>query len=205
MDLSAGIASTQLVALPSGDPLTFAVAGGVAAIVTIAVRYGYSTRFAAFFIATVMLFALSPLTTTVLGVDPRYFLGGFLSTVTVGGTGDYVYQAITGKDTGVQAFRTVTGDWIDLLRDRRRTVRRRLEDILDRKTIIAVLVGMPLTEFVKVTVVQVLGADPIQWNLAWAHLVLMLFGLAIGVHWERIKRAAGDAGDQAEEMMNGEE
>lgn len=184
------------------DSLAFAAAGGVVALLMVLVRYRFSTRAAAFFLATVLLFALSPLVTRGLGIDPMFFVAGFLVVFTLGGLADYLYRSITGEDTGVAAFRAVAADWISRLRDRRRTVRRRLEDILDRKTIIAVLVGMPLSEFVKATVVQMFAADPIQWNLAWAHLVLVLFGLAVGVHWERIKATAKNAGDQAEEMVD---
>lgn len=187
--------------LPGEESLAFAAVGGVAALLMVLVRYRFSTRAAAIFLATVLLVALSPLVTQGLGIDPAFFVGGFLVVFTLGGIADYLYRAITGKDTGVAAFRAVAADWISRLRDRRRKLRRRLEDILDRKTIIAVLVGMPLSEFVKATVVQVFAADPIQWNLAWAHLVLVLFGLAVGIYWERVKAAAKDAGEQAEEMV----
>lgn len=202
MDVTVGLATAPLVAFSTGDPSTFVAAGAIAALVALLVRYLYSTRAATFFLAAVVLAALSPLALRVLSVDPWYFLGGFLLVVAIGVGVDYLFRVVTGEDTGVAAFRHVTADWIDRLRDRRRSVRQRLEAILDRKTVIAVLVGMPLSEFVKVTVVRAFAADPIQWNLAWAHLTLVLFGLAIGVHWERIKEAAGDAGDQAEEMMD---
>lgn len=205
MDLSVVHEMIQLVTIPSGDLPRFAAAGAVFAIVTILVRYWYSTRASAFFLATVVLVVLSPLVTRILSVDPWYFLAGFHVVLVVGVVSDYGYRMVTGEDTGVAAFRAVTADWIDRLRDRRRTVRRRLEDILDRKTIIAVLVGMPLSEFVKATVVRAFATKPVRWDLAWAHLVLVLFGLAIGIHWDRIKEAAHDAGEQAEEMVNDEE
>lgn len=188
--------------LPSDGALAFAAAGGIAALLMVLVRYRFSTQAAAVFLATVLLVALSPLVTQGLGIDPALFVGGFLVVFTLGGLADYLYRSITGKDTGVAAFRAVAADWISRIRDRRRTLRRRLEDILGRKTFIAVLVGMPLSEFVKATVVQVLAADPIQWNLAWAHFAMVLFGLVVGIYWERVKAAAEDAGDQAEEMVD---
>lgn len=186
-----------------GEPASI-VLGALASIGALAIRYRYSTEYAAFAVGTVALVAVSPLSTRVLAIHPWFLLGGFLAVQGVGLCADYLYSVVTGKPTGVEAFRTVAASWIDRLRDRRRSVRRRLEAILDRKTVIAVLVGMPLSEFVKVTIVRALAADPVQWRLAWAHLALVIFGLAIGVHWERIKAAAGEAGDQAEEVVGAE-
>lgn len=209
MEAPIGLALDGLVNLPPWSSLTvgetFSVLfGTLAAIAAIGVRYRYSTKDAAFYLATVMLLALSPLTTRVLSVHPWYFLGGFLLVQTTGLAVDYLYTAITGETTGVAAFRAVAARWIGRLRDRRRKVRRRLEAILDRKTIIAVLVGMPLSELVKVTVIQMFAAAPIKWHLAWAHMALVIFGLGIGIHWEQIKEAAHDAGEQAEKIVDDE-
>lgn len=207
MGVLIGLALDGIVNLPSWSPLTVGetlsvLLGTLAALAALVVRYRYSTRSAAFYLSGVMLMALSPLATRVLSVHPWYFLGGFLVVQTTGLAVDYLYTAITGETTGVAAFRAVAAKWIDRLRDRRRKVRRRLEAILDRKTIIAVLVGMPLSEFVKVTVIQMFAAAPIKWHLAWAHMALVIFGLGIGIHWEQIKEAAHDAGEQAEEMVD---
>lgn len=206
MDALVGLSLAGNAALPSGLALTAAqrlsvLLGTVAALAAVGVRYRYSTAHATYYLTTVVLLALSPLSVGVLSVRPGYFLGGFLVVQAGSLLADSVYTGVTGETTGVAAFRTVAAGWFDRLRDRRRSVRRRLEGILDRKTVIAVLVGMPLSEFVKVTVVQLFAAEPVKWRLAWAHLVLVLFGLAVGVHWERIKDAARDAGEQAEAVV----
>lgn len=176
--------------------------GTTAAAVTAGIRYRYSTEHAVFFLAAVVLGILSPLANRIARIEPWYVLGSFTVGFGVGVLADYLYVVITGESTGVKAFRTVAASWLSALRDRRRRMRRRLESILDRKTVIAVIVGMPLSEFVKVTVVRVFAARPIDWQLAWAHLTLVIFGLAIGVHWSRIKSAAGELGDQAEEVVD---
>lgn len=199
-----GLAAT-LVTLPSTQGETLSVLlGMVAAVATAVVRYRYSTEHALISLGLAGLAGVSPLAERLITLHPVYFVGGFATGLGGGLVADYLYTVVTGESTGVAAFRDVAADWIDRLRDRRRSLRRRLESILDRKTIIAVLVGMPLSEFVKVTVVQLFAADPIQWRLAWAHLTLMLFGLAVGVHWEHIKSAASDAGEQAEELVDGQ-
>lgn len=175
--------------------------GTIAATATAWIRYRFSTEHATFFLAAVVLGIVSPLANRIAALEPRYLLVSFLLGFVVGLLADYLYFVVTGESTGVKAFRTVALTWLRYLRDRRRNVRRRLETILDRKTVIAVLVGMPLSEFVKVTVVNAFAAQPIDWSLAWAHLTLVIFGLAVGVHWERIKRAADEFGDQAEQIV----
>ncbi len=179
--------------------------GGLAALVTPGIRYRHSTGHALFYIFTVMVLALSPFTTRVFGLGPWYLLGGFAIGQTLAIVGDYSYRVVTGESTGVEAFRDVASAWISRFRDRRRTIRRRIEAILDRKTIIAVLVGMPLSEFVKVTGLQILAAEPVQWHLAWANLALVLVGLLVGVHWKHVKEAAESAGDTAEDLVDGED
>jgi hypothetical protein len=179
--------------------------GGIAALVTPGVRYRYSTEYALFYIFTIVILGFSPFATRVFGLEQLYFIGGFAVGQTLTVLVDYSYWVITGESTGVAAFRDVASTWISRLRDRRRRVRRRIEEILDRKTIIAVLVGMPLSEFVKVTALQFLAAEPIQWHLAWANLALILVGLMVGVHWKHVKEAAESAGESAEEIVDGEE
>lgn len=177
--------------------------GAITALVTPGIRYRHSTEHALFYILTITILAVSPYTTRVLGLRPSFFLGGFAVAQTLAVAADYAYRVATGNSTGVDAFRTVTAEWISRLRDRRRTIRRRIEAILDRKTIIAVLVGMPLSELMKVTGLQFLAAEPIQWHLAWANLALVLLGLVVGVHWTHLKDAAETAGDTAEDIVDG--
>ena len=64
---------------------------------------------------------------------------------------------------------------------------------------------MPLSEFVKVTGLQFLAAEPVHWHLAWANLALVLIGLLIGVHRQHVKEAAESAGETAEGLVDGEE
>lgn len=181
------------------------VLGSLAGLTGIGVRYRYSTGDAAFYLAAVTLLALSPLSARLLAEGRWYLLGGVALVLVAGYVIDYLYTVITGKETGAEAFRVVAHSWISQFRDRRRRVRQRLETILDRKAIIAVLVGMPLSEFMKVTVVRLFAAEPIQWNLAWAHLTLIIVGLGIGIHWKHVKEVAHEAGEQAEEMMETED
>lgn len=181
------------------------VLGSVAGLVGLGVRYRYATQDAAFYLVAVILLVLSPLAGQLFPGRQALLLGGVLIALGVGSVIDYCYTVVTGKETGAEAFRVVAHSWIERFRDRRRSVRRRVEEILDRKAIIAVLVGMPLSEFIKVTVVRLFAVEPIQWNLAWAHLTLALVGLGIGIHWKHVKEVAQDAGDQAEELVDGDD
>jgi hypothetical protein len=201
---SGGALALQAEWIPDTNTESLSVLASVlAALVTPGIRYRYSTEHALFYILTVVILAVSPFTTRVFGLQPWFFLGGFTIAQVVAVVVDYLYRVVSGESTGVDAFRTVAGDWISRLRDRRRKVRRRIEAILDRKTVIAVLVGMPLSELMKVTGLQFLAAEPIQWHLAWANLALVLTGLVIGIHWKHVKEAAESAGDTAEGIVDG--
>lgn len=202
-----GVASlVQLDAVLETNPVVLsALIGIVLAVVSLGVRYRYSTGHALFYIVSTIILAVSPLATRLGGIDVWFFAGGFALGQTIAIGLDYSYRVVVGDPTGAAAFRTVTAQWLDRLRDRRRTIRRRIEAILDRKTIIAVLVGMPLSELMKATGVRFLAAEPIQWHLAWAHVVLVLVGLTIGIHWQHVKDAAESAGDTAEDIVNGDD
>ncbi len=90
--------------------------------------------------------------------------------------------------------------WVERLRDRRRTTRRRLEEIFDRQTFTSVAVVGALGKLLENSVVPFLDwstAVPINRLVVWS--VVLSVSLVVSVRWEHVADAAENVGDAVEE------
>lgn len=94
---------------------------------------------------------------------------------------------------------------IERLRDGRRTTRRRLEDIFDRKTFTSVAVVGAMGKLIETSVVPFLDATstvPVGRFLSWT----AVFGVSLvaSIYWERVTETAETIGDAAEDATDPE-
>jgi hypothetical protein len=93
---------------------------------------------------------------------------------------------------------------VSRVRDRRRRIRKRLEDIFNRKTFTSVIVAGAGGKLVETTVVPFIDPTagvPLGRVLAWT--VVFALAVVMSVHWERLARAAGGVADAAEDLTDG--
>lgn len=95
---------------------------------------------------------------------------------------------------------------IERLRDRRRTTRRRLEDVFDRKTFNSIAVVGAMGKLIEKGVIPTLTSKrwPLQEFVAW--VVVLTVALIVSVRWDRVTETAEAVGDVAEQSTepNGE-
>lgn len=102
-----------------------------------------------------------------------------------------------------QRAKEAAGEALSRVRDRRRRVRQRLEDIFNRKTFTSVAVMGAMGKLIEVTVVPFL--DPtsgVSGGRAGAWLVVFVCAVAASVYWEHLSRAAQAAADAAEDATS---
>jgi hypothetical protein len=106
-----------------------------------------------------------------------------------GGDGGRVRQAVA---SGVKR-----------VRDRRRRVRQRLEDIFGRETFTSVAVIGAMGKLIETSVVPFLDTTstvPVARARAW--LFVFVAAMVVSLYWERLARAAASAADAAEEAAD---
>lgn len=101
----------------------------------------------------------------------------------------------------VERATTLVAGGVSRVRDRRRRVRRRLEDIFNRETFTSVAVVGAMGKLIETSVVPFI--DPlaaVSVGRAGAWLVVFFGALAASVYWERLARAAEATADAAENV-----
>lgn len=88
---------------------------------------------------------------------------------------------------------------IERLRDRRRTTRRRLEDIFDRKTFNSIAVVGAMGKLIEKGVIPTLTSKrwPLQEFVAW--VIVLTVALIISIRWDHVTQTAETVGDVAEQ------
>lgn len=99
--------------------------------------------------------------------------------------------------------RQAAASGIQRVRDRRRRVRNRLEDIFGRKTFTAVVVGGAMAKLIETGVVPVLDpGSAAELGRVFAWFVVFTAAVLVSVYWEHLAAAAAEAADTAEETVD---
>jgi len=100
----------------------------------------------------------------------------------------------------LERTKAVVHEWVERLRDGRRTTRRRLEEIFDRQTFTSVAVVGALGKLLENSIVPFLDwstAVPLNRMVVWT--VVLTVSLVVSVRWEHVADAAETVGDTVEE------
>lgn len=90
------------------------------------------------------------------------------------------------------------------VRDRRRRVRQRLEDIFNRRTFTSVAVVGAMGKLIEVSAVPFLDpSSAVSLGRVFAWSCVFAVSVVVSVYWERLARAAEKAADAAEEAAEG--
>jgi len=96
--------------------------------------------------------------------------------------------------------KTKANDTITKYRDRRRTARQNIEEILDRKTAVSLLILGPAGKIMETFGVPIFMAHaPVINSVSAAWAAFLVIGVAIGVWWHRLAKAVESAADTVEE------
>jgi len=107
------------------------------------------------------------------------------------------------SDGPVVRVKSTAHEWVNRLRDRRRTTRRRLEDIFDRQTFTSIAVVGALGKLLETSLIPFLdwsAAVPVERLVAWT--VVFAASLVVSVRWEKVANTAEEVGDTVEESTD---
>lgn len=110
----------------------------------------------------------------------------------------------TRRERAVEACKRGAKNGISAVRDRRRRVRRRLEEMFNRKVMTSVLVGGAMSKMVERGFVRFLAPDrAVDIVLFGAWTASFVLFVLVSIYWERLAKAASEAADAAEEAAEG--